>query len=159
MTNPLISLIEKSAPLLAGAIGGPFASVAVQLISSMFGADGRNINDVVSKITTDPEAEIKLKKLEYDHQEALELIKSQQYAKEHDDIDDARDFIKDGNHRHTVTFLIIACFVSISLCFWALYWFDDDKSVIALISALLTTLMHQLHKIYSLFFGDSKDNV
>jgi len=158
MTNPLISLIEKSAPLLAGAIAGPFGSVAVSLVSALFGADSSNINDVVSKITTDPEAAIKLKQLEMQHQEALELIKSQQYEKEHDDIDDARDFIKDGNHRHTVTFLIAACFSFIVLCFLALYWFDDDKSVIALISALLTTLMHQVHKIYSLFFGDSKDN-
>ncbi len=69
------SVVSRFAPLLGSAIsaGNPLAGVLVSLVGSMFGADAKGTDPsiLISKILGDKDAEIKLKQIELDHQEAL----------------------------------------------------------------------------------------
>jgi hypothetical protein len=68
MTN-LISIfeqampfIQKSAPAVAAALGGPMAATAVSLLSTVFNSDPKNLGDLIGKIITHPESENNLKR-------------------------------------------------------------------------------------------------
>ena len=70
MTSALINIVEKAAPLLAEALGGPIGGIAGMLtsvIASAFGGKDTDIDDIVSKIQSDPNAAAKLKELEIKH--------------------------------------------------------------------------------------------
>lgn len=86
----LKDLLIKDAPLLAQTLGGPFAGIAVSLISSVFGSDS-NPDEVLKSIIKDPEAAIKLKTLELQHQEELQKLQLQSYETEVDDRKNARE--------------------------------------------------------------------
>lgn len=60
----LIPVVVKTAPVLAGIIGGPVGSAAVSLIAAMFGTEAKDIPALIDKISTDPQSEEKLKQIE-----------------------------------------------------------------------------------------------
>lgn len=61
-------IIEKTAPVLAGALGSPLAGMganfAISLLSSKFGIKPKDIEDLSHSILNDPNAEDKLTELE-----------------------------------------------------------------------------------------------
>ena len=87
----LTDIVSKAEPLLANSLLSPIAGLGMSLIANVFGADPKDTKDVITKILGDPEAEAKLKKLEYDHKEALENIQAVNYKTEVDDRRSARD--------------------------------------------------------------------
>jgi hypothetical protein len=70
----LSSIVSKYAPLLGSVVSSinPLAGIAVNLIAQAFGANPKNTDDIIAKINADPEAEIKLKQIEYQHEEILQ---------------------------------------------------------------------------------------
>lgn len=161
--NILISLIEKTAPLIAGALGGPFASMAVSLLTSVFGGDPKNPQSIVDKITADVLSPSKLKQLEMDHQEALLNIQAQNYAAEVQDEASAREQektyeAKTGHVNPMLPVLSLCSIAGLVACIYALYYLGSDKAIMALITTVITTLLHQIAKVYNFYFGDSKDN-
>lgn len=70
----LSSAISKYAPLLGSVVSSmnPIAGMAVNLVAQAFGADPKNTDDIIAKISADPEAAIKLKQIEYQHEEILQ---------------------------------------------------------------------------------------
>lgn len=62
-----LPIIEKVAPTVAGAIGGPFgiaAGYVIPILSSAFGSDAGHLDKLASNIFADPGAEDKLKNIE-----------------------------------------------------------------------------------------------
>jgi len=73
-------LIAQSAPLLGGALAGPAGATIGSLIATKFGGDNAHPDTLRTLINADPQAAIKLKELELEHQLALErlMIQSEQ---------------------------------------------------------------------------------
>lgn len=89
----LTDCIKKSSPLIASAISStnPIAGMLISLISKTFGANKDDPQDIINKIYGDPEAEIKIKKLEFEHEESLINLQSEDYKTEVDDRKSARN--------------------------------------------------------------------
>jgi hypothetical protein len=83
--NYLSSVVKKSAPLLASVITpiNPLAGLVINSIATLFGSHPENLADIAHKINNDPDAAIKLKALQMQHEEIL--------SKNHlDDVGNAR---------------------------------------------------------------------
>ena len=77
--SSLTTLVTRYAPLLGSIIGSanPISGMVVNLIAELFGADPKNPEDMIAKISADPDAAMKLKQLEYQHQEALQKTETE----------------------------------------------------------------------------------
>jgi hypothetical protein len=66
-------IVSKFAPLLGSVIteANPIAGLIIMAIAKLFGASS-DPSDIANKIANDPDAEVKLKKLELDHSLALQ---------------------------------------------------------------------------------------
>jgi hypothetical protein len=62
--HALLPYLLRSAPLLATALGSPVAGIVTGLVATAFNADPNDIQDVIKKISTDPDSETKLAELE-----------------------------------------------------------------------------------------------
>lgn len=67
------TIIAKDAPLLGSIIGSinPIAGLIVNAVATLFGANAKDPTDIAQKINQDPDAAIKLKGLEMQHEEAI----------------------------------------------------------------------------------------
>lgn len=101
LSENLINVVSKSAPVLGAALATPLAGIGISLLASLFGADPKNTDDLLERIQNDPNAAIKIKTLEFEHQEALEEIASTNFKNEVDDRKSARqlqaDLSNNGN--------------------------------------------------------------
>lgn len=72
--SKLADVVSKAAPVLGAALGGVGAPIGliVSGIAKLFGADGED--DLLAKIKADPEAYVKLRQFELEHQYDLERI-------------------------------------------------------------------------------------
>lgn len=89
----VISAVKDVSPLLGSAISASnsVAGMALSLISQSFGANKSDPEDILNKINADPEYKLKLKKIEYDHEEELARVSSEDYKNEVEDRKNARD--------------------------------------------------------------------
>jgi len=62
----LSSIISKYSPFLGDAVAtvSPLSAVIIRLVAKLFGADPTNIDDITAKISSDPDAAVKLKQIE-----------------------------------------------------------------------------------------------
>jgi hypothetical protein len=69
----LANLIAKDAPILGSVVSifNPLLGTVIASIGKAFNADPNNLDDIASKIATDPDAKMKLKQLEIEHQDAI----------------------------------------------------------------------------------------
>ncbi len=84
------NFIIKSAPMLGLALGGPVgaaAGEAASLLASVFGGNPNDAQDLVKRITADPQAAEKLMQLEKDNLDRGIQLNQMHYA----DIENARD--------------------------------------------------------------------
>jgi hypothetical protein len=68
--NDLISMVSKFAPAIGTALGGPLGGMAVSALAKQFGV-ADEVEAVTKAIMADPEAEAKIKQLEYDKFKAI----------------------------------------------------------------------------------------
>jgi hypothetical protein len=88
--SDLIPLVAQYSPMIATALGTPAAGMVVSLIAHAFGCDGKDVKEITSAIHDDPEAGIKIKTLQFQHQDAIASLKTTDYANEVSDREDAR---------------------------------------------------------------------
>jgi hypothetical protein len=86
----LAGFVSQAAPLLGSALGSPLAGVALSLMSSAFGGKASTPDELLALLSSDPEAMVKLKELEFKHQEALLQIDAQNFQAAVNDKDSAR---------------------------------------------------------------------
>lgn len=84
--SDLSSIIKVAAPLLGTVIGGPFGATIGTIVAGVFG--GSTPMEVASNIQSDPDSVSKLQQIEYEHQQALSALASQQET----NAQDARQF-------------------------------------------------------------------
>lgn len=150
--------ISIYAPLLGGAIGGQAGDLVGSLIAMAFGSSFKNPEDLLAKIRSDPEAALKLRQLQDQHQEALMALENQQAIIITTDIQDARkrqlEEEKITGHRDWIV-PILAFFV---LCIYAIiqfYVIFNPSSADDLVSARLQDVVII---VMSYYFGYSRHN-
>lgn len=149
MLDDLISVVGKSAPLLATVLGSPLAGMAIGLIGNLFGIDPKKTDDLAKAIKNDPEADAKLKKLEYEHQESLLTIQNQGYATEVEDRKNARER-EIALHDHVPTLLALGFLAVYSAI--QFYCVVNSNTINDIISARFQDI---LIMIISYYFGSS----
>lgn len=74
----LVKTVVHYAPILGTALAGPAGGAVGTLISNVFGSDDKK--ELCDQIKADPDAEIKLKQIEEDHEIELKKLALQQSA-------------------------------------------------------------------------------
>lgn len=131
--NDVFSVVKKSAPILGDAIASssPIAGVALTLISKAFGANKNDPEDLLNKINADPEYQLKLTKIEYDHEESLLNIQESDYKTEVDDRKDARQRQVDL-HDWVPTILAIGFLINYAaIQFYCVMYTNDSTDIIS----------------------------
>lgn len=110
----LAKAVTGFAPILGSSLLGPIGGVIGNLIANLFGGSTSNVDDLCSKISADPEAALKLKTLEFQHQDELAEINDKNYVAEVDDRKNARD-MNEKLHDHMPNILAIAFLIIYAL--------------------------------------------
>lgn len=138
--NELVSLVSKEAPLLGSVLGGPFGGVAGSLIAEAFG-QGSSV-DILSKVSSDPDAAAKLKDIEDKHIEVLKKLSV-------DDLVSARAMPVRGWEREIVigllVFLLMFCIVAMQIV--------TDVKLDHFLLVAITVLLVELRQAFKLYFG------
>ncbi len=152
--------VVKYAPLLGSAISisNPMAGMAIGLIAQMFGADVKNPDDILAKMSNDPNVEVKLKQIEADQKEAIIQSQTAEFQAAVSDRESARDREEKiiqltGNRDWIIDLIAVIVIVSFfTLC--ALNYFvdlKDDHVMVMLIGQVSSGFMLCL----SYYFGSS----
>lgn len=167
MKNSLVTIIEKAAPLLAEAIGGPMGGVAgilTSVIANTFGAKDTDIQDVISKIQADPNAAEKLKELEIKHQDFILQTKAANLDAEYQDTQSARSLeenyeLRTGKMNPMLPFLVVALFGSLGgIIYCLLIYTTTNAPLLTILTVIATKLSAKLEDVYDLYFGGTSDN-
>lgn len=150
----LISIVAKSAPLLAGALGSPIAGIAISLLENYFGVKSEQLTNILQ---TDPDAATKLKALEFQHSEELTKLASNNYQIAVDDRKSARErneeIIKSGKSDVILSALAILVVLSFFILCIMNYFYPirDDHVLIMLLGQLTSGFI----MVLSFYFGSS----
>jgi hypothetical protein len=68
------SFAKDVAPTLATALGGPAAGGAAKLLTSLFGGSKDDPEDMLNRLQQDPEARVKLEKIEKEHEQEMQRL-------------------------------------------------------------------------------------
>ena len=151
--KPIIAVIEKVAPVLATALGSPIAGIILHIIANVFDANFSDPNDILNKINADPDSALKLKALQYQHEENLKKIASQNYQTTMQDKQSARNFPMDFK-ADIVIFLTVSFFISYTgVLLYSIYHPTHQLDLI------MDHLQNIMLKIIDYFFGSSQVDV
>lgn len=155
----LESIVIKSAPLLANIVGSvsPVSGIVLNLLFKVFGVDSNNLDDLVSKVSDDPEAATKLKQLEFEHQDLLvnNIVADKESARNREEeifkITGKRDWVLG-----TIAFVVIFGFFTMSALLAVIKQDNTDHDILYMTMGQLTAgfLM-----IISYYFGSSNKSV
>lgn len=145
--SDLVPIVSKIAPSLGGALAGPAGGIIGSLIATAFGSN--NPQDLLEKINSDPEAALKLKSLEYQHEDALAKLQSINYQTEVDDRKSAR--VMQSTTRSYMPAIIATAFVCI-YAFIQYFVISNPGQQDDVISARVQDI---LVMIVSFYFGSS----
>lgn len=143
----LLPMIEKAAPYLATAIGGPLAGVATKLIADKFNANPEDPHDIVQKIHADDESHEKLAEAEEGYK--LELARMEQEKLELEDIEKARQL--EGAVFRYVLYATLVFILMGDIAALVFVKSDEIKTLLISIAALIGLKL--LPKIFKFYFG------
>lgn len=158
--SDIISIAEKSAPLIGTVLGSPLAGVGLSLLASVFGANPASPEDILSKMQADPDAALKIRQLELQNQVTLEQIASNNFKIQTDDTANARDREEDvlkitGKFdwvQHACAIIaVVGFFIVIALVFMTSFDKNDHDVLYMMVGVLGGTFT----TIYSYYFGSS----
>ncbi|HEV2917602.1 MAG TPA: hypothetical protein VGW78_07715 [Candidatus Babeliales bacterium] len=157
----LIKIVSGFAPVLGSLLGGPIGGGVGALIASLFGGSKDDPADLVRRIQADPDAAVKLKKLEYDHLEELKNIQADREKTQADDRKDARarelELAKMGMQDkmpHIIAFMIIGAVIGVVMAQLIPGVNTSNSALLGQISGMLTREIIQICAYY--FGGDSQ---
>jgi hypothetical protein len=90
----LVKAVSKGAPIIGSLIGGPAggaAGTALALLARAFGADPENPEEILQTIKNDPEAYVKLRQIEAEHERELTALALKSKIADLDDRQSARE--------------------------------------------------------------------
>jgi hypothetical protein len=161
----LANVVKKAAPLLGTALSltGPPGQLASNFISSALGTDPDNPEEALALIEKDPEALLKLKKIESENRvrlQELSLAETQSYL---DDRQNARkrevEIIKstgraDKNTIYLAWFVVFGFFFALG----TLLFVELAEGMTNIIYMMLGTLGAKFGDIISYYFGSNKSS-
>jgi hypothetical protein len=155
----LASAITRYAPFLANAVKAtsPLAGLLVSAVGSAFGVDIKeaDLTSLIARINTDPSAEVKLKKIQYDYEEII-------FSDEVSDRDSARkreeEFLKITGKRDWLMEFIAIILIAGYFIMCSLLIFNklDDKGNMQIIYMMFGQLTGGFIMVLSYYFGTSK---
>lgn len=130
------------APLLGGALFGPAGAAVGSIIAAQFGVSPDATPDqVLTAVKGDPDAALKLRKIETDHVEHLQALENERLKIETADVQNAR-----SAHQHhwmpsAITLLMCAMFGMIigALFIWAVP--GDNKDIVVYITGQVSGIL------------------
>lgn len=154
MLKSLVAKIGQYSPLLSSivATSNPIAGLILGGLSSLFGADPTDSKDLLSKISSDDAAAIKIKQYEIEMQKVL----TQSFALEVQDKANARDReiqLKDNTNRNLAYLVTIGFFAALFLLFYPQVQINETEQ--NLLSALIGMLASKWQTIIDYLFGTS----
>ena len=148
----IAAIVAKSAPLLGSALG-PIGGIAGTLIATAFGVKPDDEQGLIAALSS-PDAAIKLKQLELDHEKDLEAIELQFYQAEVQDKGSARE--REGKYMaalgrpdyvmNAISIIVVLGFITCAI-FSHFYELNKD---------FVTTLGAALMLVLSYYFGSSR---
>lgn len=153
--------ISKAAPILGGIIGGPIGAAAggaASLIASCFGV-GEDPAAVMEAIKADPNALVRLREIEQEHQAELLRWKTAQIQAEVEDRKSARQASVDGGDRFRLYWLTIFLVGIIFAFHYAVFfWGVGDNIDSGMVDRLLGSMGTLLGIIIAFWFGASRSS-
>ena len=134
--------ISVGAPLLGGALFGPAGSVIASIISGNLGMSPDATPDqVMAAIKGDPDAALKLRKIETDHTERLQELENERLRIETADVQSARNVHQHHWMPSAITLLMCAMFGMIigALFIWAVP--GDNKDIVVYITGQVSGIL------------------
>jgi hypothetical protein len=158
--------IKKYAPILGTVIGGPVGGAiggAVSLVASAFGVEGDDPDDILRAIQADPEAAIKLKQIENDHELQLKAMALEADRLQLADVASARDreakIVAATGKRDVNLYLLAWLLVAGFFCLCAaLFYKALPEGQTDIIFMLFGTLATAFGSVIQYFFGSSKSS-
>jgi len=101
--------VAEYAPLLGGVIGGPAGAGIGGLVASALGVED-NEESIMKAVKSDPQAAVKLRKIETDHESRLQSIKLESFQAELTDRQNAR-----SENKHSIMPAVIVSVLTVGL--------------------------------------------
>ena len=130
------------APLLGGALFGPAGAAVGSIIAAQFGVSPDATPDqVLTAIKGDPDAALKLRKIETDHVEHLQALENERLRIETADVQSARNVHQHHWMPSAITLLMCAMFGMIigALFIWAVP--GDNKDIVVYITGQVSGIL------------------
>jgi hypothetical protein len=143
------NMVGTVAPLLGNVLGTPLAGLGISLLSNLFHINDNDHQKLLDAIKNDPEAMLKIKTLEYQHQEMLTQIASTDYKTEVEDRISARNR-ETSLHDYVPTILAVGFLINYALM--QFYCVTHENAANDIISARFQDV---LIMIISYYFGSS----
>jgi hypothetical protein len=138
--------VAKYAPLLGGALSGPGGIAIGSILASVFGSDTNKPDKLQNLIITDPEAAIKLRQIESDHQLELRRMILQAAQMQQNDRENARKREADVDNTpmmkrdHTPAILAYMLTLGVFVALASLFYFPVPISNQEVILGIVTSL-------------------
>lgn len=159
--NSLREAVEDYSPLIASAISvaNPAAGAVLGLLGEAFGVPDK-ASDIMKAVKSDPDALLKLKTVELNHQQMLREIAAENYKTSVEDRKDARgSAIKQtpeyNKFLRRMAFLVtIGFFITLGVLFWPALKLDSTEKQI--LSMLVGVLVSKWQTIIDFYYGSSQ---
>ena len=147
-----IAIVKDVSPILGSIVSSsdPLAGFIISIIAKTFGANKDNMDDIVDKMTLDPEYKLKLKIIEYNHMDDItkSSIQNDENARDRE-IKFIQATGKKDVMMHLIAFIIIAGFFSICFSF---IFFDLDKNQSNILNIMLGTMIAAFGHVIKYYF-------
>lgn len=153
--------IAKYAPLLGAVLPVPGGLVLGQAVASLFGGNVNSPDDLIKRIQNDPDAAMKLRQFELNHQLELEKLAVQSFELEVKDKASARErdvkALESGDHttRNIAYIFSYGYFIFLFIFMYLIYYDAINKEESILLKEILDKLTIAYMLILSFYFGAS----
>lgn len=156
--SKLGTTVSRYAPVLGGVIAGPGGALIGSLVSNLFG--GGDTDEIINKITTDPEAQSKLIMLQEQNKSELEKLKiNQQISQINADLENtksAREMnVKNYKYVDEIIKLVVISAIVIIL-FYGMYLIqsmDISEKEADIVKIILGADLASLSTVIGFYFG------
>lgn len=146
--------VAKVAPLLGTAIGGPLGGGVGAIIASVFGAEN-DPTEIASAIKADPQAAIKLRKIELDHSARLQELLLETTKSELADKQNAR---KENKHSKMPAILSVALNVFVAGIVYLLFYVAVPEGSRDVLFMLLGVVVKEWGGAMQYWFGTTRSS-
>lgn len=146
--------VASAAPLLGGVVGGPLGAGIGSIIASVFGVEDTP-SAINAAINADPDAAVKLRKIELDHKTDLERIVLDTTKAELADKQNARE-----NHKHSLMPAILSCVLSLVIVgiIYLLFYLEPPEGSRDVLFMVLGVVIKEWGGAMQYWFGTTRSS-